>query len=337
MTSRDILEMLAATGGGPVYAEARTVADRFFGRGVYVRGVVEFSNHCRKNCHYCGLRVANTGLERFRLEPEGILAAAALARELGAGTVVLQSGEDLRYDRRVIGDLVRRIRDTLDVAVTLSLGDFDRDTYAYWRDCGADRYLLKMETFDEALHARLRPGCTVADRLARVEMLQSLGYETGSGIIVGLPGMTDAILAEDIHRLSQLGLEMIAAGPFIPHPSTPLAAPVDHAIEKSLLVTAVLRLLNSGANIPATSALDALAADGRTRGLDAGANVVMPSVTPDAVRGGYSIYPGKNAAGRDVRDAVHGLFERLRNAGYTPVADKGFSRIAGACGGNADV
>ncbi|MFV0421195.1 [FeFe] hydrogenase H-cluster radical SAM maturase HydE [Oleidesulfovibrio sp.] len=328
MNINEIMQMLAAPDAEALYADARSVTDAIFGKSVYVRGVVEFSNYCKKNCHYCGLRAANVNLERFRLHAEDIYAAAALAVELGAGTIVLQSGEDLACDVAFIGSLVRRIKDTHDVAITLSVGDHDRDTYAFWRDCGADRYLLKIETTDIDLHERLRPGSTVEDRLARVQTLQELGYETGSGIIVGLPGMTDEIIAKDLKLLSSLGLGMIAAGPFIPHPQTPLAAPVDTDIEKSLRVTAMLRLLNKGSNIPATSALDALVADGRIRGLAAGANVVMPSVTPDDVRGGYSIYPGKNTAGKDVQDAVLSLMERLRTAGYRPVAEKGFSKLS---------
>lgn len=333
MTSNEIINILSAPDVGSLYADARAVADRVFGKSVYVRGVVEFSNHCKKNCHYCGLRAANTGLERFRLLAADITSAAALAVKLGAGTVVLQSGEDTACDAEFVGNLVRAIKDTHDVAITLSVGDHDRDTYAYWRECGADRYLLKIETTDDELHERLRPGSTVKDRLARVEILQKLGYETGSGIIVGLPGMTDAIIAKDLQLLSSLGLGMIAAGPFIPHPQTPLAAPVNADIEKSLRVTAILRLLNNGANIPATSALDALVPDGRVRGLAAGANVIMPSVTPDDVRGGYSIYPGKNTAGKDVQDAVQGLMKRLAEAGYKPVAEKGFSKLAEVASG----
>ncbi len=327
MTVHDILEFLNTSHADTLFGRARTVADTAFARSVFVRGVVEFSNYCKKNCHYCGLRKDNEQLARFRLAGQEILAAASLAVGLGAGTVVLQSGEDAHFDRTALGGIIQDIKKAHDVAVTLCVGDHDRDTYAYWHDCGADRYLLKLETTHESLHAALRPGTSVAKRLARLELLQAIGYETGSGIIVDLPGMTDAMLAEDILRLSALGLDMIAAGPCIPHPQTPLRGAVSPDIEKSLRVIAVLRLLNPVANIPATSALDALAQDGRLRALAAGANVVMPSVTPVDVRDAYALYPGKNTSKSSVPDAVRALLHRVSAAGYTPVADRGSSGV----------
>ncbi|UZP66973.1 [FeFe] hydrogenase H-cluster radical SAM maturase HydE [Desulfovibrio mangrovi] len=320
-----IRDALLAPDADPLFAEARALRDRVFGREVFQRGVVEFSNHCRKNCHYCGLRAANTELQRFRLDAEAILDAARTAVELGMGTVVLQSGEEETADIRSIGDLIGRIKRLGDISVTLSLGDHSEDAYRYWRDCGADRYLLKMETFNPELHARLRPGQNVAERLARVETLCRLGYETGSGIITGLPDMTPEILAEDLRLLSGLPLDMIAVGPFIPHPQTPLKDAAAGRIDEALRATALLRLMNPTANIPATSALDALDAHGREKGLNAGANVIMPSVTPEPVRAGYNIYPGKNAAPEPVRQIVGRLQQRLRDAGYEPSSSRGAS------------
>lgn len=346
LTEHDIVHALRAPDAASLYSAARALADDVFGRQVFLRGVVEFANHCRRNCLYCGLRAANTDVERFRLNDEEILHAVSVAAAHGMGTVVLQSGEEAQGDVRRVGALVQEIKRRHNVAVTLSLGDYAEDHYRYWRDCGADRYLLKVETTDDALHARMRPGTTVTERLARVETLQRLGYETGSGVISGLPGMTPRILARDILRLSAMGLEMIAVGPFIPHPGTPLGAEraaVD--IEQALRATALLRLLNPGANIPATSALDSAcppqdsgtqraASDtrlnnqdsahspygkgGREQGLAAGANVVMPSVTPERVRRNYAIYPGKNTVRCSVTEAVRQLKLRLEHAGYQP-------------------
>lgn len=322
MRHTEILEHLRAPHGDALLARARAVRDRTFGREIFQRGVIEFSNHCRKDCHYCGLRVSNDTLSRFALTEAKILQAARTALAAGMGTVVLQAGEYL-VDRQAVARLIGNLKALGDLAVTLSLGDHDADSYALWRDAGADRYLLKMETFDQSLHSRLRPGQTVRARLRRVETLLRLGYATGSGIISGLPGMTDLVLAEDLLRLAALPLDMIAIGPFVAHPRTPLAMCSNGSMAEALRATAIMRLLRPTANIPATSALDALAADGRLQGLAAGANVVMPSVTPEPVRAGYSIYPGKNASPETVSATINRLQERLRHAGYHPSSARG--------------
>ncbi len=325
MTPQEILEALEAENAQSLFVHARLVRDSVFGKEVFQRGVVEFSNNCRKNCHYCGLRCSNANLERFALTKDEILSAVNMAVECGLGTVVLQSGEDADLDPRFIGDTIECIKELTDIPVTLCLGDHDRDIYKYWRACGADRYLLKMETFDRELHARFRPGQSVAGRLSRLEMLCNLGYETGSGLITGLPGMTPEILAHDLYRLSELPLGMIAVGPFIPHPDTSLGRSRSGCVEESLRATALLRIMNQGVNIPATSALDALLPNGREQGLEAGANVVMPSVTPESVRYEYSIYPGKNSSAGTVPESVSNLQQRLKAAGYQPSSARGGS------------
>lgn len=328
MQRHDILDMLKTSDGEALFFCAATARDHVFGREVFQRGVIEFSNHCRKNCLYCGLRNANVDIARFSLNEDAILLAARTVVDTGMGTVVLQAGEMSQSDPEyvgVVGTVVRRIKAVADVSVTLSLGDFDEDTYRFWRDCGADRYLLKMETFNPDLHARLRPGQSVKERLKRVETLCRIGYETGSGIITGLPGMTPEMIAEDILQLSRLPLDMIAVGPFIPHPATPLHDAPPGDTDEALRVTAILRLMHPFANIPATSALDALTEDGRERGLRAGANVIMPSVTPEAVRAEYNIYPGKNSSHDPVRLTIGRLQSRLRDAGYTPSSARGIS------------
>lgn len=220
---------------------------------------------------------------------------------------------------------MQEIRKLGDISVTLCLGDHDEDTYRYWHDCGAERYLLKMETFDSGLHSRCRPGQRARDRLKNVNLLKGLGYETGSGIITGLPGMTPEILAGDLLELGRLCLDMIAVGPFVPHPDTPMGGCPAGSVEESLRATALLRIMNPLANIPATSALDALAPDGRERGLSAGANVVMPSVTPEPVRAGYFLYPGKNSSSISVEGTIHALRQRLLRAGYHPSSARGTS------------
>jgi biotin synthase len=266
-------------------------------------------------------------LERFSLDAGSILSAARCAIDAGVGTVVLQSGEEHIEDPGFIGDIIQSIKSYADVSVTLCLGDHSREIYKFWRDSGADRYLLKMETFDKDLHAMLRPGQSVTKRFGSLEALCNLGYETGSGIISGLPGMTSEILAEDILHLSELPLDMIAVGPFIPHPATPLGRFWSGGLDEALRATSLLRIMNPAANIPATSALDALVANGREQGLNAGANVVMPSVTPESVRAEYSIYPGKNSSSKSVLKNVTHLQQRLKDAGYIPSSARGPSPL----------
>ncbi len=323
MYEHEIGEYLCSTDASELFASARALRDSVFGREVFQRGVVEFSNICCKNCRYCGLRQSNTHLTRFQLQSDAILSAVKRAVDMGMGTIVLQSGEEHTQHITRIGNIISSIKQYADVAVTLSLGDHSAETYAYWRDCGADRYLLKVETFDEALHEKLRPHQTVRDRVRRVETLYRLGYETGSGIITGLPGMTPAILAHDLRRLHELPLDMIAVGPFVPHPDTPLGSFAAGTVDEALRATAILRIMNPQANIPATSALDALSPNGREQGLQAGANVVMPSVTPEPVRAGYSIYPGKNASKQTVEHTIDILQRRLQNAGYHSSSARG--------------
>ncbi|WFS63109.1 [FeFe] hydrogenase H-cluster radical SAM maturase HydE [Pseudodesulfovibrio thermohalotolerans] len=325
MLPHEIVDMLRAPDAGELFKEAAAVRDAVFGREVFQRGVVEFGNQCRKDCLYCGLRKGNGALRRYVLDDDSVVRAAGCVVEAGMGTVVLQSGEEGARAVRRIGRLVREIGRLGDVSVTLCLGDYDEDAYRYWRDCGADRYLLKVETFDEELHRRCRPGQSVHERVERVRLLRRLGYETGSGLITGLPGMTPEILANDILELTALSLDMIAVGPFVPHPDTPLRRAEAGSMEESLRAVALLRILNPLANIPATSALDALAPDGRERGLAAGANVVMPSVTPESVRREYFLYPGKNDSAETVMNALRRLRGRLRKAGYEPSPARGAS------------
>ncbi|BCS88149.1 [FeFe] hydrogenase H-cluster radical SAM maturase HydE [Pseudodesulfovibrio sediminis] len=322
---REVVALLRAPDASALFAEAQEVRDGVFGREVFQRGVVEFSNHCRKNCRYCGLRKGNAHLPRYSMDCQAIVQAADCAVRMGMGTVVLQSGEESALDIRRVGRIISKIKRLGDVAVTLCLGEHGEDDYRYWRDCGADRYLLKMETFHAGVHRHCRPGQTGRTRLGKVRLLQRLGYETGSGLITGLPGMTPEILANDLLALSQLSLDMIAVGPFVPHPQTPLGDSAAGSLEESLRATALLRVLNPKANIPATSALDALTPKGRELGLSVGANVVMPSVTPESVRGEYFLYPGKNDSSVPVVNTIRRLQQRLREAGYHPSSARGVS------------
>ncbi len=326
MRHPEIRQLLSGADDPGLFSAADALCRQNFGDEVYLRGVIEFSNHCENNCRYCGLRRANPRVHRYRLEVADILSCLDLARELALGTVVIQSGDDNAYSREDIGRVVTEAKTRSDVAVTLSLGDRSEEDFAFWRERGADRYLLKIETFDEALYARSRPGLKLADRLARVEALRRAGFEVGSGVITDLPGMTLDILADDLLRLSELDLDMIAVGPFVPNPDTPYGNEAPGSILTALRAMAILRLLNPLANIPSTSALNALREGAREQGLTVGANVVMPSLTPEAVSGDYAIYPGKNVFRADARARVAAVREAIRRVGRVPSTSIGGSK-----------
>ena len=326
MRQDEVAQLLAGADDPGLFSAAAALTRENFGSDVYLRGVVEFSNHCRNNCRYCGLRAANGNVHRYRMSVDDVLACAGLARELSIGTIVVQSGDDFSYSREDIGRIVAGAKADSDVAVTLSLGDRPEDELTYWRDCGADRYLLKIETFDEALYARCRPGLTVADRLDRLEALRRAGYEVGSGVITDLPGMTPEILAKDLLRLADLDLDMLAVGPFVPHPDTPFGSQAPGSILTAFRAMAILRLLAPLANIPSTSALNALRDGAREQGLTVGANVLMPSLTPETVSADYAIYPGKNAFRADARARVEAARTAVRRLGLTPSTAVGGSK-----------
>jgi biotin synthase len=275
---------------------------------VHLRGLIELSNHCVRECHYCGLRCGHDELERYRLTEAQVLEAARRAARLGCGTVVLQSGEDPGLGAGFVADLVARIKDELGLAVTLGLGERRPEELARWREAGADRYLLKFETSDGTLYRRLHGGGSAGpDRRERLRLLRELGYEIGSGVMVGLPGQTWEILADDLRLFRELDLDMIGVGPFLPHPRTPLGerggsrAALSRQVaadeETTLTVVALSRLMCREANIPSTTALATLdRRSGRELGLRSGANVFMPNVTPEPYRKQYEIYPGKAQA-----------------------------------------
>lgn len=326
MRPSEITQLLVGADDPGLFAAAEALTRQNFGNEVYLRGVIEFSNHCGKNCRYCGLRRANRGLPRYRMDVPDILACVTLARDLRLGTVVVQSGDDFTYTREDIGRIVTGARERADVAVTLSLGDRPEADFAFWRELGANRYLLKVETFDPALYARSRPGLALADRLARLDALKKAGYEVGSGIITDLPGMTPEILANDLVRLSELDLDMLAVGPFVPNPDTPYGQEAAGSILTAFRAMAILRLLNPLANIPSTSALNALRDGAREQGLTVGANVVMPSLTPETVSRDYAIYPGKNAFRADAASRVAAVRRAIERVGLTPSSAHGSSK-----------
>lgn len=286
---------------------ADSTRQRHVGGEVHLRGLIEFSNYCVRLCAYCGLRAPNTGLRRYRMAHDEIMECARQAVAFSYGTVVLQSGEDPGVTKDWLADLVGRIKRETPLAVTLSVGERSDEELAAWRAAGADRYLLRFETSNRALYDRLhpaRPG-TVSDRLAMLGRLRRLGYEVGSGVMIGIPGQTYEDLARDIEVFAEQDLDMIGVGPYLVHPDTPLGdaslrpfLPEDDQVPADELTTykviALTRLVCPQANIPSTTALATInRRDGRELGLVRGANVVMPNLTPPQYRILYEIYPNK--------------------------------------------
>ena len=283
------------------------------GDEVHLRAIIEFSSYCKQNCHYCGLRKDNHELERYQLKKEEIIETAGMAAELGYQTVVLQSGED-EYPAAEIAEIIKEIKNTTDLAITLSLGERDFAAYKLWWEAGADRYLLKHEIADQALYEKYHPGMSYQNRIESLKYLKTIGYQIGSGVIIDLPGQTPEILAEDLLLSQDLKLDMIGSGPFIPHEQTPLAESKTGTVEMTLKFTALSRLLLPLAHIPATTALGTIDAEGRQKALLAGANVVMPNVTDSKYREKYQIYPEKicvNEEAGDCRQCIGGIIASL--------------------------
>lgn len=301
---QDIVTLLSADSGETeiLCNAADRVRAQAVGEEVHLRGLIEFSNYCRQNCLYCGLRRGNKGLARYRMEPEEIVAVAEQAARIGFKTIVLQSGEDTWYTAELLASIVQEIKSRADVAVTLSLGDRSEEDYLVMREAGADRYLLKHETADPVLFARLRPGTSLACRLQSLRTLKKLGYQVGSGNMVGLPGQTVETLAEDILLLRDVKVDMAGIGPFIPHPGTPLGHEKGGTIEDAIKVLAVTRLVLPFCLLPATTAVGSIGPGGREKALRSGANVVMPDVTPQKYRKLYQIYPGRVSLGEELEE-----------------------------------
>jgi 2-iminoacetate synthase len=323
-----------------LWSAADAVRRRSVGDAVHLRGLVEISNHCVRACGYCGLRAANADVTRYRMTADEVLACAAQAVSFGYGTVVLQAGEDPGLGAEWVADVVRRIKATTPLAVTLSLGERDEEALRLWRQAGADRYLLRFETSNRELYERIhppRPGQAVSDRVALLRRLRALGYEIGSGVMVGIPGQTYADLADDLLLMRELDLDMIGIGPYIAHPDTPLGsapAPGDDAFQvpadelSTLKAVALARLLCPGANIPSTTALATIdRAQGRELGLRRGANVVMPNLTPLQYRVHYTIYPGK-ACLNETAEVCQGCLEtRIAAVGRTVGTGRGDAQV----------
>ncbi|MFO7568352.1 MAG: [FeFe] hydrogenase H-cluster radical SAM maturase HydE [Smithellaceae bacterium] len=307
--SRDeIIELLKMPGdfSEDLFDAADRVRKNDVGDEIYLRGIIEFSNFCERNCLYCGLRKGNTQVERYRMTNEEILKTAEDIKKAGVSTCVLQSGEDSFFTADTICNLLESIKRETGLVLTLSIGERPVEDLRSFQQAGANRFLLKHETASPDLYAYLRPGCKLGDRVRCLKTLKELGFETGTGNMVGLPGQTYEILADDLMLMKILDADMLGIGPFIPHPDTPLTGIDNDDIEMTLRVIALARLITRNTNIPATTALATLHPQGRLFALRAGANVVMPDFTPERYKNLYDIYPGRS----DV-DSAEGIIEQL--------------------------
>lgn len=333
MTEHELRTLLLGEQDHELFDQASMLSREVFGPDVTFCGNVEYSNFCNQRCRYCGLRAQNGSLPRYRMTPDEFMDCVSLAPELGIGTVLLQSGEDPRCDATSIGGMIQAVKQRHPLSVFLSLGERSQEELRHWKECGADGYLLSLTTTDPDLHAVQRPGKQVQSRMDTIEHLQRLGYAVGSGIIVDLPGMSLDVLARDILFLSSLNLDMLVVNPFVPHPDTPLGGAPSGSLRRCLRVLALLRILNPWANIPATTALDAVTPSGRKQGLMAGCNMFMPSLSPEPLRRGYAVIPYRDSGSR--RHAVAMLRNWITESGLspsaTPVSRPGLNSSGSAC------
>lgn len=298
---------------------------RYVGDEVHLRGLIEFSNICKRNCLYCGLRYGNKNIKRYRLQPEEIIELARKGKEYGYKTVVLQSGEDDFYTVDKVKQIVNGIKE-LGLAVTLSIGEKSLEEYKEYKEVGADRYLLRIETTDRELYEKLDPDMSHENRKRCLKDLALLDYEVGSGIMVGLPGQTIESLADDILFFKEIVADMIGIGPFIPNEDTPLSAEKGGRFELSLKVMALTRLLLPDINIPATTAMETLNKQGRIIALQSGANVVMPNITEGEYRRLYALYPGKICVGDTPAHCRNCITGKINSIGRAVSKDYGFRK-----------
>jgi len=277
-----------------LFQKADQVRKRFCKDEVHLRGIIEFSNHCCRNCLYCGLRRDNKNITRYRMEPGEIAGLAVKIVAKGVNTIVLQSGDDFYYTQKSLGRIIGEIKQRTGAAITLSIGERPLDDYRAFRDSGADRYLLKHETSNPALYRILHPGQALKQRLKILEYLKKIGFQIGSGNIVGLPNQGIKDLVRDVLFLKELDVDMAGIGPFIPQKDTPLAAQPPGDLDLTLRILAMARILTKNAHLPATTALASLdRKNGQLRALRSGANVIMPDFTPVGYRKDYRIYDNK--------------------------------------------
>ncbi len=304
---------------------AQETAQETFGKAVYLRGLIEFSNFCKNDCLYCGIRRSNTHASRYRLTPEEILECCATGYNLGLRTFVLQGGEDFGYDDKRLAEVVAQIkRQHPDCAVTLSAGERPSEIYKLWLEAGADRFLLRHETANAEHYAKLHPAeLKLSTRLECLHSLKEIGYQVGTGFMVGSPFQTMENLVEDLLFIKEFNPHMVGIGPFIPHKDTPFGEHAAGSAKLTLKLISILRLLLPKANLPATTALNTLLSDGHQQGILAGANVIMPNLSPQNVRDKYNLYNNKRHSGSEAAEGITLLQKQLAEIGYHTTVSRG--------------
>ena len=308
-----------------LFSLADKIRKEYVGDEVHLRGLIEFSNICKCTCKYCGLRYENSEVERYRISTPSILSTAKKACAAGYKTIVLQSGEDRFFSQKVMCEIIEEIK-KLDVALTLSIGERSFDDYKAFKESGADRYLIRIETTDKNLYKEMHPNMSFENRVRCLKDLKTLGYEVGTGCLVGLPSQTIESLAGDILFFKEINADMIGIGPFIAHPQTPLKNCANGDLTLSLKVMALTRIMLKNINIPATTAMETLNPDGRLMALQSGANVIMPNVTDVNYCEKYDIYPNKAHLDDDILHSRKIVEDKLKTIDRTVAKDYGFRR-----------
>ncbi|MBC3803782.1 [FeFe] hydrogenase H-cluster radical SAM maturase HydE [Acetobacterium fimetarium] len=304
---------------------ARAVAEQTYGKDVYTRGLIEFTNYCKNDCYYCGIRKSNAQAHRYRLSQTEIMACCKTGHELGFRTFVLQGGEDPAFKDDQMVEIVRGIRKEYpDCAITLSIGEKSRESYQAFFEAGANRYLLRHETATEEHYRKLHPrALSLRNRKRCLKDLKEIGYQVGTGFMVGSPHQTVENIIADLCFIKELNPEMIGIGPFIPHQQTPYQDARPGTLEETLLIISILRLMLPKALIPATTALGTIDPEGRELGILAGANVVMPNLSPVEVRKDYALYDNKICTGDEAAECRVCLSRRMESIGYEIVNNRG--------------
>ncbi|MBA5850800.1 [FeFe] hydrogenase H-cluster radical SAM maturase HydE [Clostridium sp. cel8] len=330
MSKEDIVRLFEDSKyNNELFRAADRTREKYVGNPVHLRGLIEFSNICKRNCMYCGLRRDNKNIERYRIDPDEIIELARKAVGYGYKTVVMQSGEDDYYTVDKMKYIISNIK-KMDVAITLSIGEKSFEEYKAYKEAGADRYLLRIETTDPKLYEEMDPGMSHENRKRCLRDLRTLGYEVGTGCLIGLPGQTIESLADDILFFKNIDADMIGVGPFIPNQDTPLKDATGGDFETARKVVAITRLLIPDANIPATTAMETLNPKGRVIALQSGSNVVMPNVTEGIYRKLYALYPGKICTGDTPAHCVNCITGKIVTIGRKVASTKGF-RIKVGC------
>lgn len=322
---KELKRLITLDDPSPLRAAADKLRREWYGTDVYVRGLIEFSNHCKNNCRYCGIRAGNTSVQRYKLSEEEIIALTRKGYSQGFRTFVLQSGEDPAFDDESICRIIRGIKTSHpDCAVTLSIGEKPEESYRKYFEAGASRYLLRHETADEVHYRRLHPETmSLGNRKQCLRNLKKIGFQVGAGFMVGSPYQTLDNLVADLRFLQELQPDMIGIGPFIPAKGTPFENEPQGSLQMTLNLISILRIIFPYALIPATTALGSVDPDGMILGLKAGANVLMPNLTPPDVRKLYSIYDNKSSIKEEATVTDGSLSELVRSAGYRIVIDRG--------------